>query len=169
MLTRLCGIFFLFTGVLSAQIPVRVPVQVPAQVPVQMPVQIPVPACYFQLASTFFPYPLVAQALSSHRVTQDRWGIIFNDLQARSPGIPQLLIARANTLTPNPLQPYDSVAAGALMRVVLEEVYTQSLMANYITDPYIIHTSFNFIRDQQAFRVRACLGEGPMVNQPVTE
>ncbi|MCE5316286.1 MAG: hypothetical protein LLG04_02850 [Parachlamydia sp.] len=149
MFKRLLMLFFLFTGSLSAQLAV--------------------PPCYFQLASTFFPYPLVAQALSMHKVTQDRWGIIANDLQARSAAIPQLLIARANLMVPNPLQPYNSLTAGALMRAVLEEVFTQSLMANYFTDPYAIHVMFNYIRDQQAYRVRACVGEGPMVNQPVTE
>ena len=118
MFKRLLVLFFLFTGSLSAQLAV--------------------PPCYFQLASTFFPYPLVAQALSMHKVTQDRWGVIANDLQARSAAIPQLLIARANLMVPNPLQPYNSLTAGALMRAVLEEVFTQSLMANYFTDPYAI-------------------------------
>jgi hypothetical protein len=127
------------------------------------------PPCYYEVATTFFPYPLVAQALSMHHFTQDRWGLIYQDLQARSAFIPKVLQERAARMAPNPLQPYQPHLAAALLRAVLEETFVQSLQANYFQDPYVIGVMFRYIRVQQEARLVSCLGYGPMVDSPVTQ
>lgn len=128
-----------------------------------------VPPCYDQVAMSFFPYPLVAQALSMHQITQERWGIIAQDLQTRSLQVPQIVRAKAAQMVPNPLQPYQRDAAVALLRAVLEDTFAQSLVANYVNDFYAIQVMFRYIRVSQAERLRACFGDGPMVDRPVTE
>lgn len=133
------------------------------------PLQMSPPPCYYQVATNFFPYPLVAQTLSAHKFTQDRWSLIYQDLQVRSAAIPKIIQERASRMVPNPLQPYQPDAAGALLRAVLEETFAQSLRANYFYDPYITAVMFRYIRVQQADRLRACLGDGPMVDRPVTQ
>jgi hypothetical protein len=131
--------------------------------------QQPPPGCLHDIETHFFTFSLVAQALSTHKITQDRWGLIYRQLEARSAVVPTLMQQRAKQLLPNPLQPYQPEAAAALLRAILFEIFEQTMRANYINDPYAIQSMFNYIRVNQASLLRPCVGVGALVDPPITE
>lgn len=150
-------IFFILIGIMLS------PYYLPAQITTM-------PPCYRSLQTEFFPYSLVAQSASLNNIWQDQWDKLYRDLSANSQLVPSLIETKASRMVPNPLSPpFNYLAAAALLRETLFEIFSATLQNNYITNPATIRGMFRYIRSQQAGRLRACLGEEVVPYETVTE
>lgn len=123
------------------------------------------PQCYRNMQVTFFNENLVAQALALHRIEQDMWRYIVQDLRAASGNVPAIVQAQARSLNPNPLErPFNPDGAFKILESALYSVYFPVLnsyrykksMTNINNNT--IYDSFRYIWLQQQAYLIKCLG-----------
>ena len=123
--------------------------------------------CFSELQTDFFRPDLVMEALSIHTVVQNQWMLITQKLKDRSKDIPNLLRDRARRMELNGernplLYPFQAANADKLLNEVLMDVFVNVLKESNVTQPpFNIHEMFNYIRNKQADRIKACLGLDP--------
>lgn len=123
------------------------------------------PPCYRSMQVTFFNENLVAQALALHRIDQNLWRFIAQDLKAASGKVPAIVQAQARALNPNPLErPFNPDGAFKILESSLYSVYfpivnsyrnktsTSNINNNTIYD------TFRYIWLQQQAYLLKCLG-----------
>lgn len=120
------------------------------------------PPCYRDLEEHFFIPEVTAKALSLHNIYQSQWDIIVRDLQLRSSEVHGIVDARASRMYPDPLNsPIQTEVAKELILQVLFEIFADVLYSRNYTSQSDIREMFNYIRRQQADRIKACFPPPP--------
>lgn len=133
------------------------------------------PACFNQIEQNFFSYQVVAQAFSNSNIAQAHWSVLYTQLQQNARYVPMMVEQTAARMSPNPLNPYQPLLAGELLKRVLYKVFFDTMYANraIITNRYInesdINQMFIFIRSQQSYLLSGCFGAESEADQRVTE
>lgn len=122
-----------------------------------------VPSCFRQIERDFFRADIVSQALSIQNVAQSNWAIINYELELRAAQVPQRVRSRANHLIPNPLEPYDPIAAQALLEEVLQQVLAETLVLFHIDSRAKIGEIYGYIKDKQIDKFNRCFSVSPGV------
>lgn len=120
------------------------------------------PSCFREIARDFFRADIVSQALSIQNVAQSNWAIINYELELRASEIPQRIRTRANQLIPNPLEPYDPIAAQALLEEVLQQVLAETLVLFHIDSRAKIGEIYGFIKEKQIDKFNRCFSVPPV-------
>lgn len=138
-----------------------------------LPAQLP--SCFYRIESDFFSYTVVTAAFSNNSIQQSLWPVLYQQLQQNIRYIPGMVEQAAAQMNPNPLNPYQPLIAGELLKRVLYKVFHDTMLANQrIITNRIIHESdirqmFNFIHAQQSAFLSSCFGLESEANQRVTE
>lgn len=120
--------------------------------------------CFQELQTSFFRPDLVMEALSLHAVVQNQWMLINQKLKEKSQGVPSLLKERARQMELNGernplLYPFQPAGADKLLNQILMEIFISVLNESNVTNPpFNIKAMFDYIRNKQADRIKACLG-----------
>ena len=133
------------------------------------------PACFYKIEAEFFSYDVVAQAFSNNFIQQSSWQVLYNQLQQNARFVPSMVEKAAAQMNPNPLNPYQPLAASELLKRVLFQVFHDTMIANQriVTNRIInesdINQMFIYIRSQKSPLLSACFGEQSEADQRVTE
>jgi len=116
------------------------------------------PSCLKKIESNFFEQRYVEQALNLHKVGQSSWALIIRDLKDRSKKVPMLMMSKARTMRPNPLDsPFDGSEAEKILIPILLSVFRETLISFNFNDESGIRDMFNYIYSFQKSRLKQCL------------
>lgn len=123
--------------------------------------QAEMPSCYRQIEQNFFNPIFVSQALSLHfTIFQSSWSEISRKVRQNATQVPRIVRERAEKMHPNPHNvPIDYYESAKLLREVLLEVLTATLVEFQITNPNQINQIFDFVREKQQPQLDACFGK----------
>lgn len=120
-----------------------------------------VPACFKQIEKDFYRTDLVTEALSIQNVNQTNWAIINYELQKKASTVSQRIRDRSKQLIPNPLEPYESEGAKALLEEVLQQVLAETLSLFRIDNRAKIGEIYGYIKEKQIDRFNRCFPPTP--------
>lgn len=127
------------------------------------------PSCFKDLETTFFDPNIVNQALvinQGYVDYQNRWVPINSELKRRSLEVPTILKQRADRMSPSPLEyPFQPEIAADLLWKILFEIFVSVMNQNAIYNQGVLVDMFEYIRNQQEPRIRACLGPAPQIRR----
>ncbi len=127
-----------------------------------------IPPCFYQLETNFFTYDVVATAFNLNYVYQAQWVPLYNALQSNARKIPSMIEERARKSNPNPLNPFNPVAASELLRQVLFDVFNETMHESLYTNETAIRQMFRYIRAEKSLLLSSCLGEASEADQRIT-
>lgn len=108
----------------------------------------------------FFQPNDVSQVLAFHEVSQGAWTEINRILMANAKNVPNLVLAKAARMNPNPLNPpFQWIAASHILKEALFEVFSGTLTIFNINDPGQWQEMFDYLFEKQKTRWVACFGE----------
>ena len=118
---------------------------------------------------------MVAQAFSNNSIPQAVWPVLYNQIQQNSQYAHTMVEHAAAQMNPNPLNPYQPLIAGELLKRVLFKIFHDIMLANraIITNRVITESDINqmfiYIRSQQSLLLSGCFGVESESDQRVTE
>lgn len=133
------------------------------------------PPCFSQVEQNFFNYDVVAQAFSNNGIPQSAWPVLYAQIQQNVRYVPVMVEQTAARMSPNPLNPYQPLLAGELLKRVLYKIFFDTMFANrnIVTDRQIhesdIRQMFLYIRSRQTLLLSSCFGAESEADQRVTE
>lgn len=133
------------------------------------------PSCFNNVEREFFSYPVVAQAFSNNNIQQAYWPVLYQQLQQNAGYVPAIVEQTAQRMNPNPLNPFQPLAAADLLKTVLFRIFHDTMIVNQSIDTNrIIHESdinqmFRFIRAKQNRLLTTCFGIQSEADMKITE
>ncbi|MEC7839549.1 MAG: hypothetical protein VX777_05885 [Chlamydiota bacterium] len=116
------------------------------------------PSCLKRIETSFFEQRYVEQALNLHKVGQSSWGLIISDLKQKSLQVPGMMMAKARTMKPNPLDsPFDPKQAEKILHPLLFTIFRETLISYNFTNESGIRDMFEYIYSFQEDRIKRCL------------
>lgn len=114
--------------------------------------------CAKELLLSYFPEPIVTDALKRFSIPNDKWDGITKSLSSKDKEVVKIVEEKAATMNPNPLKdPQQRQAAVKLFRETLLQVFSDALKENGITDTSKFQAMLDDIQQQKAKKFAMCM------------
>lgn len=114
--------------------------------------------CARELLLSYFPEPIVKEALKKFNVPEDKWAAITKSLSAKDKEVVKIVEQKASAMNPNPLKdPQQRQAAVKLFRETLLQIFSDAMKEGGVTDSSQFQAMLDDIQQQKAKKFAMCM------------